>query len=225
MQELLEAAFAGINVIPTGLLLFTLIYWLIVILGLVHVDTLDVDVPADVHADAHSALASDLHGTHSETAAHGTDSVSWFNHVLAFFNLGQIPLMVFLSFLALPMWAISILANHYSGNQSFWLALLLLIPNFIGSLFIAKFLTMPFVKVFSYLYKDPQQIEIIGKICTVLLSTSHDRLGQAIIDEKGTVLMLNVKTSEGVQLAKGQSALVVEFQEKQKCYLIAPFEV
>lgn len=227
MKELFEAAFSGLNIIPTGLLIFALLYWLVVMLGFVHVDAIDLDVDVDSDTDAHTVLLSDMHGdgNHGNVAQQAAYSISWFNHVLAFFNLGQIPLMLFLSFLALPMWVISILINHYLGNTSFLFSLLLLIPNFVVSLFIAKVLTTPFVKVFSYLYKDPDQEVVVGKVCTVLLPASHEKVGQAVVKNNGTVLMLNVKTAEGIQLDKGSNALVISFQKDKNCYLIQQLEL
>jgi hypothetical protein len=162
---------------------------------------------------------------HTGTDGYHSGSVGWLNSVLVFFNLGQVPFMVFMSFLILPVWVISILTNHYLANASLFVGLLLLIPNLIISLFIAKFLTMPFVKMFSYLYKDPEQEDVVGKICTVLLPASSIRMGQAIIKSRGNTLMLNVKTAEGESLEKGKSAIVLEFRKDKNYYLVQQFGV
>jgi hypothetical protein len=226
MKELLEAAFSWVNIIPTSLLIFVLIYWLIVILGLVHVDALDLDVHAAAHAevDTHSVLLSEVHTDSPHPVAKPAEvaPVSWLDQALSFLNLGKV---VFVSFLALPLWVISILANHYLGNESFIISLVLLIPAFIASLFAAKLLTTPLVKAFSYLYNDPEKEAVVGRVCTLLLPASHDRMGQAVIRRNGTVLMLNVKTAEGKQLDKGASALVINFEKGKNYYLIEQLEL
>lgn len=210
MTDLLQAAIAPPNLVPTGLLVFVLLYWLTVILGLLDMKTVDLDV--DDHGHFHHP--GDFH--------HEAPS-GWLNGALAFFNLGRIPLMVFLSFVFLPLWVGSILANYYAGNTSWLLGLAFLLPLFIGSLFLAKFLTLPFVKLFAVLEKDHDAgAVVIGKVCTVLLPTTTERLGQASVRTNGAPLMLNVR-STSAPLAKGETALVIDFDAGRRCYLIEPF--
>lgn len=223
MNELLEAAIAGVNVIPTSLLIFVLVYWLIVVMGLIDMKAIDISPDHDFHADVHAEADLPAKEIHAGDYAYNSGSITWLNSVLAFFNLGQVPFMVFMSFLVLPVWVISILVNHYLGNSSLLMGLLFLIPNLVVSLFIAKFLTMPFVKIFSYLYKDPEQEDIVGKVCTILLPASSDKMGQAVIRSRGNTLMLNVKTTDNEPLAKGRNAIVIEFRKEKNYYLIQPY--
>ncbi len=44
MNDLLQAAISAPNIIPTALLVFVLVYWLVVILGAIDIDFFDVDV-------------------------------------------------------------------------------------------------------------------------------------------------------------------------------------
>ncbi|QNE39829.1 DUF1449 family protein [Hymenobacter sp. NBH84] len=218
MTELLQAAVSPPNLVPTGLLVFVLLYWLTVVVGLVHIDALDVDVAtdADVDLDAHTGLH--LH--------HGEVGVDWLNNALVFFNLGRVPLMVFLSFVALPLWAGSILLNYYTQNTFWLLGIVFLLPLLVGSLFLAKVLTMPFVKLFAALEKDHDADgQPLGKICTVLLSTTHERMGQAAVPQtSGAPLVLNVRAASVTELRKGDSALVIDFDAQRRCYLIEPYE-
>ncbi|MBO2009751.1 hypothetical protein [Hymenobacter negativus] len=211
MTELLQAAISPPNLLPTGLLVFVLLYWLTVIVGLLDMKTVDLDISdhGHFHYDSH--------------APHDGLGTSWLNGALAFFNLGRIPLMVFLSFVFLPLWVGSILANYYTGNTSLLLGLAFLLPLFIGSLFVAKFLTLPFVKLFTALEKDHDGgAVVIGKVCTVLLPATADRLGQAAVRIDGAPLMLNIR-STGTPLAKGESGLVIDFDDQRRCYLVEPY--
>jgi hypothetical protein len=205
MFELLQAAVSPPNLPPTALLVFVLVYWLTVIVGLLDISSLDLDV--EVETDANNL------------------SADWLNGALAFFNLGRIPLMVFLSFVALPLWAGSILVNYYTGNTSFLLGLAFLLPLFIGSLLLGKFLTLPFVKLFAVLEKDHSAgAVVIGKVCTILLPATAEKLGQAAVRIDGAPLMLNVKAASAAELRKGDTALVIDFDAQRRVYLIEPYE-
>ncbi|MFD2718195.1 hypothetical protein ACFST9_05685 [Hymenobacter monticola] len=213
MTDLLKAAIAPPNLVPTGLLVFVLLYWLTVIVGVLDMKTVDLDLEVDDHGHFHHP--GDLH--HDAPAG-------WLNGALAFFNLGRIPLMVFLSFVFLPLWAGSILANYYTGNTSLLLGLAFLLPLFVGSLFVAKFLTLPFVKLFTALEKDHDGgAVVIGKVCTVLLPATADHLGQASVRIDGAPLMLNIR-STSAPLRKGETGLVIDFDAARRCYLVEPYQ-
>ncbi|UOG73205.1 DUF1449 family protein [Hymenobacter tibetensis] len=217
MTELLHAAVSPPNLLPTALLVFVLLYWLTVIVGLLDFKTLDISTDHD------------FDGTHSAhvSADHGGIGVSWLNNALAFFNLGRVPLMVFLSFVALPLWVASILLNYYLGNEALLPGLLLLVPLFISSLLLAKVLTLPFVHLFAALEKSHDSgAQPLGKVCLVLLPTSHERLGQASVRLlNGAPLVLNVRAASITsELRKGDSALVIDYDKERRCYLIEPYD-
>ncbi|SDK73651.1 hypothetical protein SAMN05421823_103417 [Catalinimonas alkaloidigena] len=211
MKELVDASFSSVNIIPTFLLLFVIGYWLVTLIGMVDLDSIDIDVDVDVDADA-------------DVDVDGGSSLMWLNHVLAFFNLGKVPLMVFLTFLALPLWAGSVLANHYVSNTSFAVSLIFLLPVLIASLFIAKFLTWPFVKVFEHMDEE-EDTTVIGKICRTLGTIDHQHGGQAVVEGKSSPIKLFVRTPEGKVVPKGETALVIEYQPDKKYYLIDPYKL
>jgi hypothetical protein len=63
---------------------------------------------------------------------------------------------------------------------------------------------------------------VIGKVCTVLLPATAEHLGQASVRINGAPLMLNVR-SINAPLAKGETALVIDFDAARRCYLIEPY--
>jgi hypothetical protein len=208
MSELLEAAFSSVNIIPTALLVFVMLYWSAVIVGVLDLNFFDLELEKEF-----------------STTTEGVSSVSWLNSALAFFNLGRIPFMLFLTFLVLPLWAMSILANHYLENSSALLALLLLVPAFFMSLFVSKVLTTPFIKLFDALDKEhASTATIIGQACTVIIAANAQELGQATIKLDDGLLLLNVKTAHGQQVQKGDTAIVLEYNELKKYYLIEPYQ-
>ena len=209
MTELLQAAAAPANIIPTALLAFVLLYWLVVIIGILDLDFLNIDTEIDGEPDAN-----------------GLEAVAWLNSALAFFNLGRVPFMVFLSFLILPFWVIALLGNYYLGTANNYLGFLFLLPAFIGALFMSKILTTPFVKLFGYMEKDHDANSVVlGQLCTVTLPATPTEMGQATVKTTGSPLLLNVKTTGNANVKKGETALVIEYDEKSKFYLIEPYQL
>ena len=227
MQELFDHSFSMINIVPTFLLFFSLVYWVIVMLGAIDLDFFDVDLDVDVdtHVDIDTHVDVDAHAdTHVDAADHG--NIGWFNSALVFFNLAEIPLMIFITFLAIPMWFIAVVGNYYLGVSSVGLAFLLLIPNFFVSLFIAKFATMPFVKLFSKLKKEgTSTFSLTGSICTVILVASDDRMGQAEVKKDGSSILINTKSTDGQIINKGETALIIEYIEENKLFIIEPYQI
>ncbi len=224
MKEVFEAAFSAVNIIPTILMILCLLYWGTVIFGVFSMDSLDIDV--DVDADVDLDLDVDVDADMDlDTDVDGDFSVDWMNSALSFFNLGKIPLMIILSFFALSLWFISILANHYLFNSLFLISLLLLIPNFIISLFVAKFMTMPFIKIFAKIEGGiDKNISVVGKICSVLLPADSKNFGQAEVKIDGAPLMINIICDDKNELEKGDEALIIDYDETKKYYIVEPYK-
>ncbi|SNR60749.1 hypothetical protein [Hymenobacter mucosus] len=218
MTELLHEALLPPNLLPTGLLVFVLLYWLTVLVGVLDFRTIDLDtdhyMDTGHHVDGHHEV--------------GNGGVAWLNQALAFFNLGRVPLMIFLSFVVLPLWIGSILLNYTLGNTALVPGLLLLLPLLLGSLLAAKFLTLPFVHLFTAMQAGHDAgTQPLGKVCTVLLPTTAYRLGQASVPVvTGSPLVLNVHAvSPTANLSKGDTALVIDYDATRRCYLIEPYEI
>lgn len=216
MAEVLHEAFLMVNAIPTFFLILSLLYWLIVILGLIDMNMLDfevetpeaeVEIDVDVDADVETEV-----------------SISWMNNILTFFNIGKVPFMIFFTFFALSCWVASILMNYYvNPMNSFFFSLLLFIPNFISSLFVAKFVTIPFVKIFEKLADESLALKnAVGKKCIVIIPVSPNKMGQAEIKDNGTVLRINA-ISDSHSFEKGSEALVIDFIKEKNQYLIETY--
>ena len=215
MMELFHAAFSGVNFIPTLLLVFVLLYWMLVIFGAVDISSVDIDIDVDVDMDADVEVDAD---------GASEASVSWLNYILRFFNLDKIPLMVFLTFVAIPMWVISIMVNHTLGNASVLISLTLLVPNFIVSLIIAKPLTIPFVKMFSYLENSTEgSPDLMGREGLVIIGASSTKMGQGDVLVSGSNYRINIKTKNG-SIKKGQKMLVINESKNEGYYIVEPYE-
>lgn len=213
MVEFVNFIFSGINAVATAMLLFVLLYWLFVIIGFVGTDFLDFDVDVEPEFDSEVELGS----------AQSAD-LSWLNHVLVFFNLGKIPFMIWLSFLVAPLWFITINVTGFFLISSFWMGILIFLPALILSLFIAKFLTWPFVKFFTKIDQDTKEKEIIGKVGVVIVAATDNSKGQAEINYNGAFLRFTIRTKTGVSVAKGEQVLFIQKNTNEESFLIEPYQ-
>lgn len=207
MKELFEFAIAGANVIPTLLLIGMMLYWCIVMIGAIDLDFFDLDLDTDSSPDGHPE-----------------GNLEWLNRLLRFFNLGRVPLMIFLSFLILPLWLFCILVNDMLGIHSLLPGLVTLGIGFWLCMFIAKVLTMPFVALFEKM-EEEKNFSAIGRICILQSAVSEGRIGQAVIEQKGkgAPMMLTVCSRPGTLVNSGDTALVLEYQADRRCYLVEPY--
>ncbi len=247
MKELFEFAFSSINIIPTILLIFVALYWLVVLFGMLDMGTIDLDadtdVDVDVHVDADIDVDADLdvdtdidtdvdtdihaeadtdidHGGEVHAGGHGVVMQS-----LIFFNVGKVPLLVLLSFIAIPFWAMALIVNYYLKVDSFGLSLVLAIPEFIFSLFIAKVFTEPIAKIFKNMDEEfGKGIDYIGKTAYARFDIEENKDGQIEIDIKSTTNVLTARSTSG-SIKKGDQVLIVDQNKKEGYYLVEPFSI
>jgi len=226
MKEIFEFAFSIENLIPTILLLFVSLYWLVVLIGLLDVGSLDIhtdvhtdfDLHPDVHADIHTDVHADVHG--GEVVSDGPGG---FMQSLIFFNVGKVPLLILLSFFAVPLWFLSMIVNYYLKIESFGPSLILLIPEVLVSLFVAKFLTAPI----AYLFKNMDDntgkpIDFTGRTAIVRYDVEEKKDGQIEIDNNGIHLVFQAR-SIGGRIVKGEQVIIIEYIKEENYYLVEPF--
>ncbi|MGV6861194.1 MAG: hypothetical protein ACWA41_05455 [Putridiphycobacter sp.] len=218
MNEFFHLMFSPQNLIGTFLLSFCVLYWLIVIVGIIDIDLIDVDVDVDMDVDIDADVDTEV------STAGG--SVAWLNKILLFFNLGKIPFMVWLTFLSLPLWFLMIIVNHLLNNTTFIIGLLIFIPLLIVSAFIAKPLTFPFVKVFEALEKENKPKNLIGKTGVVILPGNEKRKGQVEVNYEGSSIRIYAKTaSKEIILTKNETVLIVDKDvDNQSVYIVEPYK-
>jgi len=217
MIELLNIIFSGVNFFPTLLFALVIGYWVVVLIGALDTDFLDFDV--DIDLDLEADFSSEI-----EVEGNPGSNLFALNKLLSFFNLGKIPFMVFLTFLAIPMWFLSIMGNHLLGNTSIIISLFLLIPIFIISLFIAKIFTIPFVKLFAVLEKESFEDEIIGAVGDVRLAANSDKKGKADVMVGDSFFTIFIKTHESAEtVKKADKILVLDHIKKGNYYLVEKY--
>ena len=89
-----------------------------------------------------------------------------------------------------------------------------------------KTVIMPFAPYLKTLLKQTgDTVEVIGKSCTIVSLEATHKFGQAELKTPGAPLLLNVKTQEGVTLAKGDEAVVFDHDKENNTYLIGKFDI
>lgn len=213
MTEFIHLMFSPQNVLGTFLLCFCVVYWLVVIVGIIDLDLFDFEIEMEVDSDVDVDMGGD-------------GNVAWLNKVLVFFNLGKIPFMVWLTFLSFPLWFMLMIVNNVFHNETFLIGLLFFIPLLIISAFIAKPLTFPFVKIFAAIDKEQKPKDLVGKIGKVVLAGREDRKGQIEIDYEGSPIRIYVwPASKEIKLKKNETVLVIQKSDtEEQVYIVEPYE-
>ena len=100
---------------------------------------------------------------------------------------------------------------------------LLLIPLFILSLFISKFLTTPLKGIFKQSYDELPIVEeeVVGQLVNVLSEVKDGRLGQAEIEREGANILINVKAEFKEEIFyKNEEAYVSKKDDEKNLYYI-----
>lgn len=233
MKELFEFAFSPVNLIPTILLLFVSIYWIVVLFGMLDMGTIDLDVDTDVDVDAnvdvHADVDADVHADADTDVDHGGEvhagGPGLVMQSLIFFNVGKVPLLILLSFIAIPFWVMALVMNYYLKTDSFGFSLLLAIPEFILSLFLAKIFTEPIAKVFKNMDEEfGKGLDYMGKTAYARFDIEENKDGQIEIDIKSTTNVLTARSISGT-IKKGEQVLIIDQNKKEGYYLVEPFNI
>lgn len=235
MSSFVEAILAPSNLWLTVLLGLCCVYWLIVVVGGISADALDIDldVDADPGVDVDSALDSAIESAADSHTGAGTDTshpsvrdIGVATGVLRFFNLGDVPLMVVLTVLLLVMWSLSVALYPITRSWTPLAQFAMLAPLFVVATLLMKVATWPVKKLFRAMREEERQaqrLELIGKVCRVISSQVTPTVGQAEFPTSGAPLLLNVRTKNNDALSRGDEAVIVGQDEHTGVYYVRGF--
>ena len=186
MSDFLAAISSPVNFSLTVLLACFLMYWAVVMIGMIDIEALDFDFDVDADADV------DINTSTASAGAGGLMSL------LKFLNVGEVPVMILLSVFVLIMWTIGVLAHMIIGPWSILIQLIALIPMGIGAALMTKVLTQPVKKIFAKMDESASagSVSVMGQRCRVISATVDHRHGQAEINTGASPVKINVKTPE-----------------------------
>lgn len=218
MLEFVQVILSLPTVIFTVPLVLVVGYWSLVILG-----ALDLHV-VDAAGSAGDAL--DVVGDPSgmDFHFHGFEGglVSDFFHLL---GLGGVPLTLWISLVTLFSWVsclltLQIFENVIPALPLAWLAGL-------GGLGIALVVTALVVRPVKRLFVSHTATErkaLVGKVCTVTTMRVDDNFGQALIEDGGAGLLVQVRCDESNALTKGSHALIFDYNPDEEVFHVARFD-
>lgn len=214
MNELVIASLQVPTVVFTIALGIVLVYWLFVLLGALDIDLLgggdvDIDVDVDVSGDG-------VEAGHAGDADADADGGPW--HGL---GLGDVPVTISVSLITLLAWLVALLVSHYAITGGGWASLIVLIGALVIALPIAALLVRPLAPVFA-VKEGKSNADYVGHLCTITTGRVDDGFGQATIEDGGTVLIIAVRCDRPGALARGDRALIIEFDRERQAYVVEP---
>lgn len=210
MSEFIDAILNPVNLVLTILLGACLLYWLMVCLGALDIDALDIDFDLDPDIDTDVDTGGALAGT----------------SLARFLNIGDVPLMILLSVFLFILWAVGVLTHRYIGDWSALLQLLMLVPMLIGAALLTKIVTTPLKKILKSLDNSEHsgEIDFIGKRCTVCSGSLDSRSGQVEVTTQGSPIKLNAQLEGGdAPLTRGAEVVIVSYNPESGVYRVRGF--
>ena len=202
MKEFFDACVTG-PVLPASVFLALVsVYWLMVIVGAVGPDFLDLDFDLEADADLGSLL--------------GVGAVSF-----RFLNLGTVPSMIWMSAFALSFWSVAILLQSPAEDlASGWEMVLVVGRNALISLIPTKLLTQPLRGKFDSEPPNPDKgmVGRPGVVVSIVTTTN----GQVEIETGGAPLVLHARTTEG-EIAKGDPIVIVDYDSETRIFEVEKY--
>lgn len=231
MNELVTASLQFPTVVLTIALGIVLVYWLFVLIGALDIDLFGGDVDVDVSGAAKGigevltggakGGAEAFHADAGGDAGGDVDADVDGGGLWHGLGLGDVPVTISVSLITMTAWCGSLLGMHYVAGTAGWWGAVVLVLAVVIALPIAALLIRPIAPVFA-VKEGKSNADYIGHACTITTGSVDDRFGQATIEDGGTVLIIAVRCDQPGKLARGDRALIIEFDRERQAYLVEP---
>ncbi len=219
----LDIILAFPTAIYTALFGLALLYWAMVIIGLLDLDMFDfdldfeVDVDLDVDVDVDVDVDADVDAPAS--------SPGFLVTVLSALGIGKVPFMIIYTAVIFIAWVIAYMGASmllpFLGNPG-WAQALVLAGAFLCALPLSTIFTRPLKDVFEVTVKDSGE-KLVGQSVIIQTSTVDSKFGTAIMDDGAAGLRINVRCDvENNGLKKGSEALIIGFDDDKNHYHVEP---
>lgn len=217
MTEFLSIILTFPTLLYTGLLGFTLLYWLVSIMGLADFDFEGEDLDVDSFEVAENLENVD-----------GSDVVDS-SGFLSKFKLDGIPLTISISFVIFLSWIISFLVVYYYQEEvtDGWVKILVGVWVVILAPFVAApivgVLLSPLRPLFEKMKQDSEGRKansLVGKKAVVRTSKVTMSFGDADITSDGASLILKIRAKEPNVLRRGDKVIITQYYPKENIYMV-----
>ncbi|MFI8553293.1 hypothetical protein [Psychrobacter sp. NPDC077938] len=216
MQEAFFVFITKISLYPTivftGLVMFVTLYWVVSLLGMADMDSVDaVETGSD-------AAVSDL------------SSTGFFTGLMLKFGLYGVPLVIILSLISLIGWLLSYLytsflhQNFDSGVLYYVFGTGALIFVLVVSMWLTGIIISPIRKNIARIPKR-NSANNVGKIAIVRTLSVTDKHGEAELNDGGAGLILKIRSDNSTSLLKkGDRVMLIAYLEEKNTYQVARVE-
>jgi hypothetical protein len=149
--------------------------------------------------------------------------------LLAFVRLRRVPATVALSLMTVFTWLFAVMGAWAVSVTPLLQALpvaltgtVVLGASFLLAAFPASFCAVPLGPLFRVRPARKRQ-DLVGRVCVVTTGVVTETFGQAELDERGAPYVLHVRCDAPGGLKKGDSALVVSFDEQRDAFVVEPY--
>ena len=213
MQEAFFVFITKISLYPTivftGLVMFVTLYWVVSLLGMADMDSVDFGESGS------DAAVSDLSLT------------GFFTGLMLKFGLYGVPLVIILSLISLIGWLLSYLytsflhQNFDSGVLYYVFGTGALIFVLVVSMWLTGMIISPIRKNIARIPKR-NSANNVGKIAIVRTLSVTDKHGEAELNDGGAGLILKVRSDNSTSLLKkGDRVMLVAYLEETNTYRVA----
>ena len=196
------------TVIFTGLVMFVTLYWVVSLLGMTDMDTVEM-------------------GESSSDVANLT-STGFFTGLMLKFGLYGVPLIIILSLISLIGWVLSYLYTSFlhqyfdSGLLYYVFGTGALIFVLVISMWLTGIIISPIRKNIANIPKR-NAASNLGKIAIVRTLSVTDKHGEAELHDGGAGLILKIRSDADASLLKqGDEVVLVEYLEAANTYRVTP---
>ncbi|WP_261870574.1 hypothetical protein [Psychrobacter sp. JCM 18901] len=197
------------TIVFTGLVMFVTLYWVVSLLGMADMDSVDFGESGS------DAAVSDLSLT------------GFFTGLMLKFGLYGVPLVIILSLVSLIGWLLSYLytsflhQNFDSGVLYYVFGTGALIFVLVVSMWLTGMIISPIRKNIARIPKR-NSANNVGKIAIVRTLSVTDKHGEAELNDGGAGLILKVRSDNSTSLLKkGDRVMLVAYLEETNTYRVA----
>lgn len=205
MTLFFEIFFSFPVIIFSFLLSISVLYWLVAALGIFDIDCLDIDI----------------------NSADGIDiTVSGFGGLLMKFGLNNVPMTLIITLISLFGWFISyfifyfILQFMQSSFLYYVFGVIIFVVAFIVSVYMTAITIKPLRPLFHKINQTVQAENLIGKVVEIRSSVVTAKKGQAIYEDGGAGLILDVRCMQQSTLKRGDCAVIIRYDKALFIYEI-----
>ncbi len=212
MQEAFLVFITKISLYPTiiftGLVMFVTLYWVVSLLGMADMDTVELGESGGEVADLSSA--------------------GFFTGLMLKFGLYGVPLIIILSLISLIGWLLSYLYTSFlhqyfdSGILYYLFGTGALVFVLVVSMWLTGLIISPIRKNIAKIPKRNSSNNV-GKIAVVRTLSVTDKHGEAVLNDGGAGLILKIRSDiNDNSLKQGDKVVLVEYLDEANTYRVTP---